>query len=74
MLIILIISLLPMNFQNRYKTLDGGWEIDPSCKTYEDLPQKAKDFIKIIEIVSDIPVKYLGIGPSNDDLIIREDI
>ena len=57
-----------------YKTLDGGWEIDPSCKTYEDLPQKAKDFIKIIEIVSDIPVKYLGIGPSNDDLIIREGI
>ena len=54
-----------------YKTLKGGWEIDSSCKFYEDLPELAKEFISIVEEVSGIPVKYLGTGPSNDDLIVR---
>lgn len=54
-----------------YRTLKGGWEIDSSCKFYEDLPELAKEFISIVEDVSGIPVKYLGTGPSNDDLIVR---
>ena len=57
-----------------YETLNGGWTIDSSCKAYDNLPKLAKDFIKIVESVSGIPVKYLGTGPSNDDLITRKDI
>ena len=57
-----------------YEVLSGGWEIDSSCKTYEQLPELAKKFIRIIEKSSHIPVKFLGTGPANDDLIIREDI
>lgn len=57
-----------------YKTLNGGWTIDSSCKTYDDLPELAKKFVKIVEETSNIPVKYLGTGPANDDLIVREDV
>ena len=57
-----------------YETLDGGWEIDSSCRNYEDLPDLAKKFVEIVEKASGIPVKYLGTGPANDDLIVREDI
>lgn len=57
-----------------YETLYGGWEIDSSCKCYDDLPELAKQFIQIVENTSGIPVKYLGTGPANDDLIIREDV
>ena len=57
-----------------YKTLKGGWEIDSSCKSYLELPDLAKEFIKIVEEASGIPIKYLGTGPSNDDLITRDDI
>ena len=57
-----------------YHTIEGGWKIDNSCKAYENLPQKARDFIKMVEEVSGIPVKYIGIGPGNDDLIIRHNI
>ena len=57
-----------------YETLNGGWTIDSSCETYDDLPELAKDFIKIVEDASGIPVKYLGTGPANDDLIVREDV
>lgn len=57
-----------------YETLNGGWTIDSSCETYDDLPELAKEFIKIVEDASGIPVKYLGTGPENDNLIVREDI
>ena len=52
-----------------YETLEGGWSIDSSIETFEDLPGKAKEFIRIVEAISGIPVKYVGTGPANDDLI-----
>ena len=57
-----------------YYTIPGGWKIDKSCKEYKDLPPKAKEFIRIVENVSGIPVKYIGIGPANDDLIVRKNV
>lgn len=57
-----------------YLTIDGGWKIKKSCKCYKDLPKKAREFIKIVEEVSGIPVKYIGIGPANEDLIIRNNV
>lgn len=57
-----------------YKTLDGGWKIDSTMKNYEDLPELAKKFISLVEEYSGIPIKYLGTGPANNDLIIRENI
>ena len=57
-----------------YETIIGGWKLDSSCKDYNDLPDLAKKFIEIVEKASGIPVKYLGTGPANDDLIVREDI
>lgn len=55
-----------------YEVLSGGWEIDSSCKSYDELPELAKKFIEIVEKHSHIPVKFLGTGPANDDLIVRD--
>ena len=52
-----------------YKTFSGGWNTT-GCKTYEDLPQKAKEYIKFIEQFTGVPVKYIGIGPADTDVII----
>ena len=52
-----------------YETLNGGFEISSDCKSYDDLPELAKRFISIIEKTSNIKVRYVGIGPANDDLI-----
>lgn len=57
-----------------YYSISGGWKIDRSRRTYHDLPKKAREFIKVVEEVSGIPVKYIGIGPANDDLIIRNNV
>ncbi|MCI9063074.1 MAG: adenylosuccinate synthase [Clostridia bacterium] len=53
-----------------YVQFDGGWDTT-GCKTYDDLPDKAKEFIEFIESQTDIPVKYIGIGADNADTIIR---
>ena len=52
-----------------YVTLRGGWEIKPGVKSYDELPQNLKNYIEIIETISGIRVKYLGIGPKGTDLI-----
>ena len=57
-----------------YETLNGGWKIDSNCRNYSELPSLAKKFVEIVEKASGIPVKYLGTGPANNDLIVREDV
>lgn len=55
-----------------YVTIEGGWEIDSSCNSYDALPDNAKHFVELVESSCGIPVKYLGTGPKNDDLIVRD--
>lgn len=58
----------------KYLTFDGGWEITKAMKTYEDFPTLAKTFIQIIEKITGCQVKYIGVGPKNEDMVIREDL
>ena len=55
-----------------YQMFRGGWEIPENCKTYEDLPQKAKNFIEFIELNTGVPVKYIGCGADIKDTIIKQ--
>ena len=54
-----------------YKVFEGGWTIPEGCKTFEDLPDKAKEYVNFIEKITNIPVSYIGIGPHNEDTIVR---
>ncbi len=40
-------------------------------KNYDNLPENAKKYIERIEKHLNIPVKFIGTGPDNDDMIIR---
>ena len=42
--------------------------------TYDSLPELAKTFIKTIEEITKCKVKYIGVGPKNEDMIIRDNI
>lgn len=55
-----------------YETFQGGWEIPEGCKAYKDLPYKARMFVRFIEQFTGVPVTYIGIGPNNEDTIIRK--
>lgn len=39
------------------------------CHEYEKLPQAVLDFISKVESVTGVPVKLIGTGPNNDDII-----
>lgn len=52
-----------------------GWMCDISnCRTYDELPEAAKNYIKAIEEATGVPVKIISVGPRRDQTIIREQI
>lgn len=52
-----------------YGAVSDGWEIPKGTKKYKDLPENAKKFIRYIESLIGVPIKWVGVGPGNDDLI-----
>lgn len=57
-----------------YEEFVGGWTIPRTARNYDELPELAKKYIERIEEVTGIPVKYIGVGPDNEDLIVRDDV
>lgn len=49
-----------------------GWLTDTSkIREYDKLPENAKKYLELIEKESGVPVKYIGVGPAREDLIIK---
>lgn len=51
-----------------YTKFEGGFETE-GCKTFDELPIEAKEYINFIEKFACVNVKYIGIGP--DTTIIK---
>nr|WP_206460117.1 adenylosuccinate synthase [Anaerovorax sp. IOR16] len=52
-----------------------GWNKDiTGCKTYEELPEETKEYIKAIEETIGVPVKSISVGPKRDQTILRDEI
>lgn len=50
-----------------------GWKCDVSgVRTWEDLPQEAKDYVLFIEKEIGCPITYVSVGPERDSIIIRK--
>lgn len=54
-----------------YKELEGGWDSISDCKTFEELPKNAKDYIRFIEDYIGIPAKFIGTGAEREAMIVR---
>lgn len=54
-----------------YKELAGGWSDIASCKTFEELPENAQNYIKFIEKYIGVPVKFIGTGAEREAMIVR---
>jgi len=49
-----------------------GWQEDISkVRTFDELPQAAKDYVSMIEDAAEVPVKWIGVGPERDATIRR---
>ena len=54
-----------------------GWKCDISgIRTFEDLPEEAKNYVAMIEKAAGCPVTYISVGAERDSIIVRrkEDI
>lgn len=57
-----------------YKEYPGWTEDISECKTFEELPVNAQNYIREIEKLIEVPVKIVSIGPRRDQTIIRQEI
>ncbi|MGV8084006.1 MAG: adenylosuccinate synthase [Coriobacteriia bacterium] len=49
-----------------------GWGVDISgCRTFEELPREAREYITFIEDLADVPVSIIAVGPSREQTIFR---
>ncbi|MGB5849522.1 MAG: adenylosuccinate synthase [Ignavibacteriaceae bacterium] len=46
-----------------YETLDGWMEDISECKSYDDLPQKTKDYLEFISNKANIKIEIISVGP-----------
>jgi adenylosuccinate synthase len=49
-----------------------GWKCDiDHCRTFEELPKEARDYIGFLEDLAGVPVSIIAVGPSREETIMR---
>ena len=56
-----------------YETLPGWKQSTADCRTLEDLPRKALDYLKFLAELMKVPIAIVSLGASRDQTIIVED-
>ena len=52
----------------------NGWKTElKNCKTYEDLPKNARDYVEFIEDFTGTPVDIISVGYERNETFIRKD-
>ena len=57
-----------------YETMPAWDEDITECRSFEDLPQKAQDYVERLEELSGCRISYIGVGPGRDQTIVRHDV
>jgi adenylosuccinate synthase len=57
-----------------YEELDGWWEDISECRTFEDLPKNAQQYVLRVEELIGARVSAIGVGPSRDATISRHSL
>ncbi|CAI5981304.1 unnamed protein product [Closterium sp. NIES-64] len=56
--------------QVEYETVAGWQEDITDVRTFEELPANAQAYVRRIEQLLDVPVRFIGVGPGRDAMII----
>jgi adenylosuccinate synthase len=57
-----------------YEEMPGWWEDISECRSYDDLPVKARDYVEYLEQLSGARISAIGVGPRRDQTIVRHDL
>lgn len=52
-----------------YRTVNGWQDELGMASSYEELPEKARTYVKLIEEAAEVPVKWIGVGPEREATI-----
>ncbi|CAH6419224.1 Adenylosuccinate synthase [uncultured virus] len=55
-----------------YKEFDGWTEDLPMCRTYDELPANCRAYIEFIENEVGVPIRWIGVGPQREAMIIHD--
>lgn len=55
-----------------YETVPGFSEDISGCRTFDELPEACKSYIKRVEELCECPVCMIGVGPDRAQIIIRD--
>ena len=57
----------------QYETLPG-WKQDISqCKSFAELPPNCQAYVRRVEQLLGVPIRWVGVGPGRADLIEKAD-
>jgi len=56
-----------------YRTVPGWKQSTAECRTLEDLPKQALDYLKLMAELMEVPIAIVSLGASRDQTIIVED-
>jgi len=56
-----------------YKTVPGWKQSTADCRSLDDLPKQALDYLKFLAELMDVPIAIVSLGASRDQTIIVED-
>ncbi len=54
-----------------YETLPGWSEDISNCRRFNDLPAAARNYIKRVAQLCDVPIQMVSVGPERDQLVIN---
>ena len=54
-----------------YEDFDGNFGDISNCKSFEELPDNAKKYLRRIEEFTGVPVKFIGTGAGREDMLVR---
>ena len=57
-----------------YEQLPGWFEDITGCRTFDELPRAAKDYVRRVEELSQARVSAIGVGPGRDQTIVVHDV
>lgn len=58
--------------QVQYEQMTGWKEDISKCKKFEDLPVNCRLYVERLEELLGMKIKYIGVGPGRDDIIVKE--
>ncbi|MEX0427181.1 adenylosuccinate synthase [Nocardioides sp. DS6] len=57
-----------------YEYLPGWWEDISGCRSFDELPKNAQDYVKAVEAMSGARISVVGVGPKRDETVVIHDL